>query len=132
MAAKGKNTENQGVPAPWAKPEEKAAEPAVNEGQTVVSAEGEPSEAGEKATNVATTLDTPVVTAPEAPTPEAPAIEGEVVEYVTVTVPKAFKLRVDHFRELQFRAGVQQMEKSLAEHWYSKANGVEIYDASKQ
>lgn len=54
-------------------------------------------------------------------------VVGEVVEMVTVTVPKAFKLRIDNFRELNIKAGVQEMEAELANHWYSKANGVEIY-----
>lgn len=58
----------------------------------------------------------------------AKAVEGEVVDMVTVTVPKAFILRPDHFQELKFNAGVQKMERQYAEHWWSKANGVEIFE----
>lgn len=64
---------------------------------------------------------TELVTKPE-------SVAGEVVDMVTVTVPKAFKLRIDHFREFDFKAGVQEMERSVAEHWYSKANGITIYE----
>ena len=46
---------------------------------------------------------------------------------VTVTVPKAFKLRMTHHAEVEFRAGVCEMTREQAEHWYSKANGVVIY-----
>jgi len=80
--------------------------------------------------------------APATPEPDAPAqettivdkvekIEAEVVEMVTVTVPKAFKLRIDAFRELVVKAGVQEMERLHAEHWYSVANGVTVYDPKK-
>jgi len=46
---------------------------------------------------------------------------------VTVTVPKAFKLRLDHNTELKFEAGIQEMDPKVAEHWFAKANGVEVY-----
>lgn len=55
-------------------------------------------------------------------------VVGELVDMVTVTVPKDYILRPEHHTELKFKAGVQQMERKLAEHWYSVANGVEIYD----
>lgn len=58
--------------------------------------------------------------------PATPA-SGEFVDMVTVVAPRAFKLRLDHFRELDIKAGVQEMERAHADHWYSKANGLTIY-----
>ena len=46
---------------------------------------------------------------------------------VTVTVPKAYKLRVDDHTEILVKAGVQEMPLAHAEHWYSVANGVTVY-----
>ncbi len=51
----------------------------------------------------------------------------EKKDTVTVTVPKAFKLRLDHNTELKFDAGIQEMDPKVANHWFAKANGVEIY-----
>jgi hypothetical protein len=91
-------------------------------------------------------------TAPAAPTPESASVvvdaadpaptlfaeakevvevADELVDTVTATVPKAFKLRIDNFREITFKAGVQEMERAHAAHWYSHANGVRIYDPKK-
>jgi hypothetical protein len=47
---------------------------------------------------------------------------------VTVTAPRGFKLRIDNFHEKQVYPGVQEMERCHAEHWYSIANGVTIYN----
>lgn len=76
--------------------------------------------------------------APEDKQPEtAPAViptvevADELVDTVTATVPKAFILRLDHFREIAFKAGVQEMERAHAEHWYSLANGVQVYKPAK-
>ena len=76
--------------------------------------------------------------APEAapePTPDAP--EAPVVEeatpvaddgvYVTVTVPKAFRLAVEPNKVVDYPAGICEMLIEHAEHWYSVANGVTIY-----
>lgn len=52
--------------------------------------------------------------------------EGEVL--VTATVPKAFKLRIDNHVIVDYKPGVQEMPLSHAEHWYSKANGVQVYN----
>lgn len=60
------------------------------------------------------------------------AVSGEVVEMVTVTVPKAYSLNLDLFRKIEIKAGVQEMERAWAEHWWSKANGVTIYEPSKK
>ena len=65
---------------------------------------------------------------PVEPIPEAvEPMVNETVQTVTVTVPKAFKLRLDDHTEYQFQAGVQQMDPTVASHWYSVANGVTIY-----
>lgn len=63
----------------------------------------------------------------KAPEAAAPAADTTAEETVTVTVPKAFRLRLDPQTELQFKAGIQEMTRANAEHWYSKANGVVIY-----
>jgi hypothetical protein len=47
--------------------------------------------------------------------------------YVTVTVPKAFKLRTTHDHVVDYAAGICEMPLEHAEHWYSVANGVTIY-----
>ena len=70
----------------------------------------------------------PVVVEPVAITPPV-EVASELVDTVTVTVPKAFKLRVDNFRELEIKAGIQEMERQHADHWYSVANGVQVYKA---
>ena len=72
---------------------------------------------------VAATLPPPVLT----PTVDSVEVADELIDMVTVTVPRPFKLRVDNFREVTVPAGVQEMERELAEHWYSVANGVRIY-----
>jgi len=46
---------------------------------------------------------------------------------VTVIVPRAYNLRLDTGEILAIREGIQEMEKPIAEHWYSKDNGVKIY-----
>ena len=68
---------------------------------------------------------------PIEPIPEAVApVVDETIQTVTVTVPKAFKLRLDDHTEYQFQAGVQQMDPTVASHWYSVANGVTIYNGA--
>ena len=52
---------------------------------------------------------------------------AEVKDMVTVVVPKDFKLMVDHNTTHLFKAGVQEMERWIAEHWYAVANGVKVY-----
>ena len=60
------------------------------------------------------------------------AMPPSMEENVIVTVPKNFQLYVDHSTVKHFKAGVQQMDRNLAEHWWSKANGVKIYSADKE
>ncbi len=59
------------------------------------------------------------------------AVEAELQQFVTVTVPKPFKLRQASHEVVEYAAGVQEMPVEHAEHWYSKANGVEIYRPKK-
>lgn len=93
---------------------------------------------------VAPLVDAPVEKAPEVPavtapvevaptkTPKDKKAKEPIVEEVkgntiTVFVPKAFELTVDHATTLSIKAGVQEMAPELADHWYSIANGVEVY-----
>ncbi len=71
----------------------------------------------------------PVVEPDSEPTPEvAQASEASVDGvYVTVTVPKPFKLRTSHDRIVDYVAGTYEMLVEDAEHWFSKAQGVTIY-----
>lgn len=148
MAAKEKGTDKQadtGVPAtpaaPWAptvatvangtasaevSSEVPAAEAPKDPEATVDVMDGSP-EGMNPPTEI---VDTGVAVAE--PKDEIRAVVGEVIDMVTVTVPKAFNLRLDHFREFKFKAGVQEMERVVAEHWYSKANGVTIYESKKK
>lgn len=47
---------------------------------------------------------------------------------VTVTVPKRFKLRLDNHTVIDIHPGVQNVERMVADHWFSKANGVTVFD----
>jgi len=72
----------------------------------------------------------------------AVALAGAVPEVasdvtVTVTVKKPFTLRLSTtdgttitHHEFPYKAGVQEMLLSHAEHWWAKANGVEVYKKS--
>lgn len=57
----------------------------------------------------------------------APRDPSDDTVYVTVTVPKAFKLRTTHDHVYDYAAGICEMPLEHAEHWYSVANGVTIY-----
>ena len=57
-----------------------------------------------------------------------PATE-EASDIITVTVPKPFQLRLDNDALIKFEAGIQEMERRFAEHWYALAHGVEAYVA---
>ena len=57
----------------------------------------------------------------------AEPVDGEFVDMVTVTVPHDYQLRLDNFHMVQYKTGVQEMERAHAEHFYSKAHGVTIY-----
>lgn len=49
----------------------------------------------------------------------------KIEDLVSVTVPQRFNLTLDHGVVVEYAAGIQDMPKSHAEHWYAKANGVE-------
>lgn len=49
-------------------------------------------------------------------------------EKVIVIVPKAFNLTLPKGVVLQIKAGTQTVDKFIAEHWYSKANGMKIFN----
>jgi hypothetical protein len=49
------------------------------------------------------------------------------IELVTAVVPKAFTLTLDDHSVARYETGTQDMPRAHAEHWYSKAQGVEIY-----
>lgn len=68
------------------------------------------------------------VTAPTL-TPEAPAVDAPAVETVTVTVPVAFDLVIDHATTISVKPGIQEMALEHANHWYAIASGVVIYEA---
>jgi len=95
------------VAAPWATPAANAA----------------PSP--ESAAPASPAADTVVTETP--PAEPAVKVAAEAVDMVTVTVPRAFKLMLDYSHTKEFKAGIQEMERPHAEHWYSKACGVEIY-----
>lgn len=67
-----------------------------------------------------------MVTNPEAVAAQAEALANE--ERVIVHSPKAFTLTLDGHVDLHVRPGVQEMAKSVAEHWFVKAQGVKVYD----
>jgi len=135
---------NSPVAPPWAAKQENPQPPVTEglpsdslppvEGDTPLTNLSEAATASEAEALPAASMVPPTIPTAPAIVTTPPAIgpvrkvEGEVVDMVTVTVPKGYKLRIDSHRELTVNAGVQQMERSLAEHWYSKANKVEIYN----
>ena len=62
--------------------------------------------------------------------PSAAAVAGE--PFVTAVVPRAFVLTLKLGIEVAVPAGLQEMPQSIAENWYSKANGVTVYSPGKQ
>lgn len=61
--------------------------------------------------------------------PSAAAVPGETL--VTAMVPRAFVLTLKLGLEVAVPAGLQELPQSIAENWYSKANGVTIYSPEK-
>lgn len=76
----------------------------------------------------------PVAAAAEALMAGKPSNGAEIVqeakeageEIVNVKVPQAFRLTLDSHHEIAYDAHTAKMPKAHAEHWYAKANGVEI------
>ena len=54
------------------------------------------------------------------------ALEAE--EKVIVNVPKEYTVQLTGHVPVKVYPGQQRMAKSMAEHWWSKANGVEIFE----
>lgn len=52
-------------------------------------------------------------------------------EVVTVVNPKQFTLTVGHGNEVVIPAGTQELPRSYAEHWFSKAQGLVVYEPKK-
>lgn len=48
----------------------------------------------------------------------------EAEEQVTVHVPRAFTFTRDDRVEMPIRAGIQDLPKSVVEHWFVKSQGV--------
>lgn len=53
--------------------------------------------------------------------------DAHVDTLLIVTVPRPFLLRLSNTELLEIRQGVQKMSSEIANHWYSIANGVEIF-----
>ncbi len=45
--------------------------------------------------------------------------------------PRAFNITLDNHTRVPIKAGTSRIERFLAEHWYAKANGLEIFNAEK-
>jgi len=63
----------------------------------------------------------------------APAIGADAdddidEDTVMANVPKAFKLRLDHHKLIEYKPGAQRMPRAHAEHWYAEANGVTVVE----
>lgn len=92
------------------------------------------------------------VAAPAAPVaaPDVPPLPDELVDangpqkqqlqpkpvvdddMVTVVNAKQFMLTVAHGHEVVIPAGTQELPRSYAEHWYSKAQGLVVYEPKKK
>lgn len=53
--------------------------------------------------------------------------EARGEQVVTVTIPKDFTLMSDSGIPHEYKAGIDEMPVSHANHWWAKAQGVEIY-----
>lgn len=53
-------------------------------------------------------------------------VTDDDLEMIYVNAPKDFKIRMNHTLVISILKGPQRLERVLAEHWYSKAHGVEL------
>jgi hypothetical protein len=88
--------------------------------------------AAELAAKVAEGLETAEQAAADAAADDAQAVADAATEQaaaatVTVIVPKKYSLRIDYEKVVTVMPGVQTMLRKYADHWYSKANGVQIF-----
>lgn len=74
------------------------------------------------------TINTSALIASQAGEVRQPTQSGEKV---TVMIPKAFTLTLEDHTQVKYGAGTDEMPIEHAEHWYSKAMGVEIYRKKK-
>ncbi len=123
---------NQPISAPWATRDAatktSAAAPAPQASENEPEAGGStntPSEGANGPDSAAQAPGSGIVASANSPAVE---VADEIT--VTVTVPKAFNLRTGHGDAglFTYQPGVQEMPLSHADHWYSKANGVKIYE----
>ena len=49
-------------------------------------------------------------------------------DMVTAVVPRNFIFTCDDSKQIHYKTGIQDMPRNHAEHWFSKAQGVEIRD----
>jgi hypothetical protein len=111
---------------PWMKGHSEGSQPPVTEGQPPVTEVEEPPVA--EAPKVEQTQTGSITDPVEVEKARVEAIDQSGGhETVTVTVPKAFQLRLTAHEVHMFKPGVQEMPRGIAEHWYAKANGVKIY-----
>lgn len=77
------------------------------------------------ATRVRATRVRQVESLDEAPAAESAQVETE--EKVTVIIPADYRLTLDNSAEVHYKAGVDEMPVSHANHWWSKAQGVKVH-----
>lgn len=76
-----------------------------------------------------TLVDLPVsATTPMNDADKAAVAVASSEDRLMVQVPKAYKLTLDNGSPVDIHAGVQMMPREMAEHWYSKAQGVVEFD----
>ena len=76
-----------------------------------------------------TLLDLPTSPLTASPAALAATAKVDVEDLVQVSAPRSFVLTLDDHQPVQVHAGVQMMPRYMAEHWWSKAQGVEPFVA---
>lgn len=80
---------------------------------------------GENTSSLPAGLPRPTKTPTGEDTPVRPSRKEEMV---SVTVPRGYNLTLDNGDTKRYESGIQDMPRSHAEHWYSKAHDVELND----
>ena len=76
-----------------------------------------------------TLVDLPVSTVtPTTEANKAAVADASSEDRLMVTVPKSYTLTLDDGSPVVINAGVQMMPSKLATHWWSKAQGVKLFD----
>lgn len=120
-----------GNAAPWMSNQANAGQPASPEASEPVTTPVAPDVIPETPKAPDVIPETPVVTVQTKNVIGEVKAEFEEVEMVIANVVKGFRLRMDHEKEHIFKVGVQKMPRAMAEHWFSKANGVTIVNLDK-